>query len=323
MEPKFYDGIAAICAQYSGNGFYVGRGIPARKLANAAESMNIAEGEQVIAFVDCTVFGSGKNGLAICTSGLYWHNDWTTPTATNYLSWEAFRSVGIGFIEKYKLVLGWENHLNTAACGMKQEDLLRLLQEIQAYVREAYNAMEAAAAAPPPPVPPQTSEWYVAIDGQQYGPYGPNVLRDLVQSRQVAPETAFAWKQGMASWVPFLQVPELAALLGRPSAPPPPPPPRTAAPFAGHPGQEAAAEFAAGPVDINTASYEELVERLGMRPVDAGRIIQDREAIGGFASPEHVGERLGLKPHQVDRLRKSARFSPIPKQSGHGRMVDY
>jgi len=79
-------GISEICSKYSGHGYHVGSDIPARKLANAAKSMKIPDGEQVIAFVDCTVFGSGKHGLAICESGLYGHNDWTTETATYHLS---------------------------------------------------------------------------------------------------------------------------------------------------------------------------------------------------------------------------------------------
>jgi len=221
-----------------------------------------------------------------------------------------------------------------------------LLEDIQAFLRGEYDpfgeetsddewdveldddaeADEEDANLPPPP--PRESEWYLAIDGQQFGPYSMNVIRELVQSGQVAPATAFAWKRGMASWVPFTQIPELASLIGAPATPPPPPPPpapgHRAAPSAGQPPGGAFAGPESEPVvDINTASGDMLVEVLGLTPDDADRIVREREAIGGFASPEQVGEFLGLKPHQVIRLRKSARFSSIPKRPGRGRMVDY
>jgi DNA uptake protein ComE-like DNA-binding protein len=119
----------------------------------------------------------------------------------------------------------------------------------------------------------------------------------------------------MADWVPFTQVPELSALLGGPATPPPPPPPPPgtgrAAPSAGHSPGNAPAGSEARLVDINAASGEELVEVLGLLPDQAERIIREREAIGGFTSPEQVGELLGLKPHEVVRLRRSARFSPL------------
>jgi|HigsolmetaAR203D_1030402.scaffolds.fasta_scaffold02233_3 hypothetical protein len=130
----------------------------------------------------------------------------------------------------------------------------------------------------------------------------------------------------MADWVPFTQVPELSALLGGPATPPPPPPPPPgtgSAPFAGHPSGSVPAESEAHLVDINAASGDELVEVLGLMPDQAARIIREREAIGGFASPEQVGEFLGLKPHEVVRLRKSARFAALPKPSDRGRKVDY
>jgi competence ComEA-like helix-hairpin-helix protein len=76
-------------------------------------------------------------------------------------------------------------------------------------------------------------------------------------------------------------------------------------------------------VDVNTASYEELVEILGVGAVDAKRIIQEREAIGGFQTAEQIGELLGLKPHQVEKIRKLARFTPIPKKQNNSRVVDY
>jgi len=137
MEPdRLADGISGICSRYGHKGLLAGAKISSRKLANATESMKIPAGERVIAFLDCTVFGSGKNGMAICDSGLYWNNDWTTSTSTNHLSWESFKHVNIRYADKFVLELGPGNNFNTSAAAMKREDILQLLQQIQEFVRQ-------------------------------------------------------------------------------------------------------------------------------------------------------------------------------------------
>ncbi len=73
----------------------------------------------------------------------------------------------------------------------------------------------------PPPMPPQ-SAYYVSINGQQQGPFGLQILQQMVAQNQLTPKT-YVWKQGMAAWSLASDVPEIAALFG--AAPPPPPPP--------------------------------------------------------------------------------------------------
>jgi membrane protease subunit (stomatin/prohibitin family) len=72
----------------------------------------------------------------------------------------------------------------------------------------------------PPPLPPQI-QLYVAVNGQQTGPFDMAVLQQMVQSGQLNRETLI-WKQGMASWTAAGQLQELTALFG--SLPPPLPP---------------------------------------------------------------------------------------------------
>jgi membrane protease subunit (stomatin/prohibitin family) len=72
----------------------------------------------------------------------------------------------------------------------------------------------------PPPLPP-TSQYHIAINGQQSGPFDLTVLKQHVQSGQLTRDT-LVWCQGMASWQAAGQVTELTNLFG--AVPPPLPP---------------------------------------------------------------------------------------------------
>jgi hypothetical protein len=83
---------------------------------------------------------------------------------------------------------------------------------------------QAGAAPPPaggPPPLPQAAGFFVAMGGQQAGPFDLNALQQHVQSGQLTKET-LVWKDGMANWTAAGQVPELSNLFG--AAPPPLPP---------------------------------------------------------------------------------------------------
>ena len=74
-----------------------------------------------------------------------------------------------------------------------------------------------AGAGAPPPIPGQ-EPMFVAINGQQQGPYPISNLGLMIQQGQVAAES-LVWKNGMAAWTPASQVPELSGFFG--SVPPP------------------------------------------------------------------------------------------------------
>lgn len=87
------------------------------------------------------------------------------------------------------------------------------------------NAMAGAMSAnqnagTPPPIPGSIS-YFVALNGQQSGPFDKNGLQTLVNSNQLTRET-LVWANGMAGWVAASSVAELASLFG--NTPPPLPP---------------------------------------------------------------------------------------------------
>lgn len=75
----------------------------------------------------------------------------------------------------------------------------------------------------PPPLPTvQAVQYYVVINGQQFGPCDMSALQQLVQTGQINAQT-MAWAAGMAAWMPIASIPQLACLFTPQSTPTPPP----------------------------------------------------------------------------------------------------
>ncbi len=70
--------------------------------------------------------------------------------------------------------------------------------------------------------PPPLAVFYLAVNGQQQGPFSLQQLQQMAASGQLTPKT-LAWKAGMAGWLAAENVPDLTAVFG--AVPPPPPPP--------------------------------------------------------------------------------------------------
>lgn len=71
--------------------------------------------------------------------------------------------------------------------------------------------------------------WYVAVGGQQQGPWSTAEVQDAIRGGRYGRD-AYVFSEGMANWVPITSQPELASAFGPSvSAPPPPPPGRSAA----------------------------------------------------------------------------------------------
>ncbi|MDZ4857700.1 MAG: SPFH domain-containing protein [Candidatus Hydrogenedentes bacterium] len=72
----------------------------------------------------------------------------------------------------------------------------------------------------PPPVH-GAAGLFIAVDGQQTGPYDRETLKQQIKAGRLTRDS-LVWKEGMADWSPAAEVPEVAKLLG--SMPPPVPP---------------------------------------------------------------------------------------------------
>lgn len=76
---------------------------------------------------------------------------------------------------------------------------------------------------PPPLAAEPQVQMYLAIAGQQYGPYDYATLKSFVPTGQLTSQT-LVWQQGMTAWMPAGQVAELQGLFapGKPGMPPMP-----------------------------------------------------------------------------------------------------
>jgi membrane protease subunit (stomatin/prohibitin family) len=73
-----------------------------------------------------------------------------------------------------------------------------------------------------PPAPPPVVQFFIAVNGQQTGPFTMEQLTQMAAQGNFKAES-LVWKAGMQGWMAASAVPELSPVLG--SVPPPPPPP--------------------------------------------------------------------------------------------------
>jgi len=81
----------------------------------------------------------------------------------------------------------------------------------------AFGQNQQQGAGAPPPLPAQ-AQFFVALDGQQAGPFGLEALRGQAAGGQLTRET-LVWRQGMAAWTPAGELAELEPVFG--ATPPP------------------------------------------------------------------------------------------------------
>lgn len=356
-----FEYILELCEQYASTGYYVEGLIPDYILSNARKSFPIPESVRVIALMDATFFGSCKTGLAITAVGIIWRNNWLTSSDRTFLDWEMFCEIDIQK-DKHLLGLGEGNFFSTYSDMIDlQVELLQEIQDyvdgelyeyddeemyedseddydeavyddgqdvdVEDSVDEAtenehsdYEALE------PPPLP--KAEWLIAVSGKQYGPYDLESLQSMVQSNQINPELTYVWRRGMSEWVLFMMQPDTAALAHStvPSIPTAPLVPDTAASIPDS-IERALSVSAVGDeierVDVNRATFDQLIVLPGIGAAQANLIIQHREVNGGYHSPEQIGQLLGLKPHMVERLRKHIVFHTSSTERRPGRMIDF
>ena len=104
---------------------------------------------------------------------------------------------------------------NQMSAALSQSSGAALAQSSNAALSQPSGAGRTDA---PPALPAASVQFFVAINGQQAGPFDLQSLPARVSAGQLTPQS-LVWKTGMAQWTPAAQVPELASLFH--AAPPP------------------------------------------------------------------------------------------------------
>jgi len=92
-------------------------------------------------------------------------------------------------------------------------------QQQQMYQQPQQGGYQQQQPVAPPPMPAQ-STYFVAVNGQQSGPFDMNALSSMVANGQLTKDS-LVWKQGMPAWAAAGTVQELSSLFG--AVPPPMP----------------------------------------------------------------------------------------------------
>lgn len=107
-----------------------------------------------------------------------------------------------------------------AAGGMGMGMGYAMANQMTGALQPGQQPPQQGAPAGPPPVP-QAVQFFIAVNGQQQGPFDAAGLQQQVASGALKPDT-LVWKQGMANWSKAGEVGEMAGLFN--AGPPPLPP---------------------------------------------------------------------------------------------------
>lgn len=256
--------------------FYVHPGIPAQKLANAKSSYAPTQDrEAVLCLIDPSVFGAARDGLVVTVRVLYWK-----VFGVGKNEQRSFAELGRVTVDTSFLSRGLRLEDGTAITVAGID--IGALTSLADFLNRTKDV--------------SVKSWYLGIGGTQQGPFDVRTIQKKMTNGEIDPQNCLAWKKGMAAWLPYLQVPELAGEIQQPpplpsDAPPPMPaaaPPALTAP----PSLNPAAPLSPKPLGSSQQREELLrlkkkLEDLQKRAGEAGdqpalqkleKLLQDRSA---------------------------------------------
>ncbi|NGY85134.1 hypothetical protein F6Y05_01140 [Bacillus megaterium] len=89
MHDIKFNYLTELCLRYQQDGFYVEE-IPLSILSKVDKRFEIPQDEKIIAFLDCTILGSGKAGVCFTDKGLRWRS---VGNGVGSIGWTEFSKV--------------------------------------------------------------------------------------------------------------------------------------------------------------------------------------------------------------------------------------
>ncbi|KYZ76189.1 hypothetical protein AXX12_07025 [Anaerosporomusa subterranea] len=310
---------------HKGSNLYLYPDIPEKKLEAAKRTYApVVKKDGLLALADNTVFGAADEGLVLTLHGIYWTEVVMSSKGT-YLPYkeifEVAASTSLSFKGGGRGIKVNGTRWISLAC-LNSASILELANFIESAseICGKYCVDSEAAVGEPEKGDNRFEEWFISVNGQTYGPYHLDTIKALVSSKQIQPDTCLGWKDGMANWLDFMDISELANLVrtGPPPLPSPslPPTREQLEPMGGL----SVSDELHGLLNINIATVDELLGLPGINLDQARFLVSQRERRRFFSSVEEVGELLQLQPHQVEKIRSRIVISALP---GGGRRIDY
>jgi F-box protein 11 len=136
FPPEEWDILNTLKSFGSQQDYYVHPDIPSDKLLKARERCKVPESEQVLALIDCTLFGSAKNSILLGQAGIYYHNGWTAKQiGSGNVSYSQFPERDF-HDEGNEISLGNNQYVELNGSSVSMETVLNILNELKVLMTE-------------------------------------------------------------------------------------------------------------------------------------------------------------------------------------------
>ena len=85
--------LRALCSDVDAKDFYIPSDLTPKQLAKVCQAFSIASAESLVGLLDASGLKTGTRGIAICTDGIRWKNEFYVETTKSYLPWEEFQPI--------------------------------------------------------------------------------------------------------------------------------------------------------------------------------------------------------------------------------------
>lgn len=312
------DIILDACLAMERDHFYVRDSIPHKKRKRAIKEMNIPDNEQIIALVDCTVFGSAKHGSVFTNKGIHVKNGWTSDVREAYLDWESVMNADLMYSNKFGQQEIWINNLHVEMSGssLLPEYLHEVIVHIQEKLHEFHQGTNLLDLhqTPSESLETHTQSWMVAVNKEKYGPYEINTIGQMLMNGQLKAERDYVWKQGMDEWIPINESGTFQQYIA---------PPLTQSTPGQSEKRHVTMDKLYDTMNINDAELSQLLTLPYLTLPKANALLLKREELGQFESLEEIQEVIQLQPHQFEELKQLIIIDLEQTEIKWGRTVDY
>ncbi|MEW6350472.1 MAG: hypothetical protein AB1646_15520 [Thermodesulfobacteriota bacterium] len=131
----------ALKKSVTGGGIYLAPEIPPAKLKNARQSCEVADDDETIALIDCTLFGSASDCVMFCESGIYGRN---LRQPVSFIPYHALPGAVIieSVDDMHCIWVGEKGLMNLKGSDVPRNEMLDLLKRLQRLARDKWSTTD-------------------------------------------------------------------------------------------------------------------------------------------------------------------------------------